>query len=65
MKRFNFPVKTTFAGWCSWHNYQTLAGQFLLICDLANGYIVYDGTANTFAVGTSRDRIQRKRRSTS
>jgi hypothetical protein len=51
IKRFDFPVKTALAGWCSWHNFQTLAGQFLLICDLANGYIVYDGTANTFAVG--------------
>jgi hypothetical protein len=48
---FNFVVKSTIAGWCSWTNYQTLAGSFLLVCDLANGYIVYDGSANTWAVG--------------
>jgi hypothetical protein len=51
VKRFDFAVKSANAGWCTWHNYQTLAGAFLLIADLANGYIVYTGSTNTFAAG--------------
>ena len=52
-KRFDFPSKGTGAGWCSWHNYTNTAGaQYILICDLDNGYIIYDVTANTFTKPT-------------
>jgi hypothetical protein len=46
-----WPIKTDPAGWCSWHAYSTVAGQFLLVCDLVNGYYVYTAATNTWAVG--------------
>lgn len=52
VKRFNFTVKSELAGWCSWHHYATIAGQFLLIADLANGYIVYNAASDSFAAGS-------------
>ena len=51
VKVLDWPVKSPDAGYCSWHNYQTLAGQFLLVCDQANGYYVFNGTLNTWALG--------------
>lgn len=49
VKRQDFTIKTTDAGWCSWHNFTNTAGaQYILICDLVNGYYIYDVTANTF-----------------
>jgi len=50
-KVYDWPAKTTRAGWCSWHYYTTIAGSFLLVCDLENGYVVYDETADTWAPG--------------
>lgn len=53
VKKYNFAVKTGEAGYCSWHNYTNQAGaQFVLICDAANGYIVHNVAANTFAAGS-------------
>jgi hypothetical protein len=51
IKVFNWPVKTEPAGWCSWTAYSTIAGQFILLCDLVNGYHVYTASTNTWAVG--------------
>jgi hypothetical protein len=48
-KVMNWPVKTVNTGWCSWHAYSTLAGQFILLCDLVNGYYIYNGTTDTWA----------------
>jgi hypothetical protein len=52
VKVLNWPVKDDPAGWCSWHHYATTAGQFLLVCDLANGYYVYTASTDTWAVGS-------------
>ena len=46
-----WPNKSTRAGWVSWTNYVTVAGPFLLLCDLQNGYYVYNGTTNTWTPG--------------
>lgn len=51
VKVFDFPAKTAQAGYCSWHFYRTAAGPYLLVADAANGYIVYDGTLNSWAAG--------------
>jgi hypothetical protein len=52
IKRYDFTNKGVDAGWCSWHNFTNTAGaQYILICDILNGYFTYDVTANTFAVG--------------
>jgi hypothetical protein len=51
-KVLNFPVKTDKTGWCSWHHYTTVAGQFILLCDQENGYFVYTAATNTWAVGS-------------
>ena len=45
----NFAVKTDKAGWCSWTHFTTLAGQYVLLCDLANGYYVYTVATNAWA----------------
>lgn len=51
-KVYDFSNKSTDAGWVSWTHFTNLAGtQFILAADQANGYIVYDGGANTWAVG--------------
>jgi hypothetical protein len=48
-KVVDFLDKGVDAGWCSWHNFTNTAGaQFLLVCDLINGYYIYDGAANTW-----------------
>ena len=49
---YEWPAKTTRSGWCSWHYYTTAAGPFLLLCDLENGYTIYDGSADTWEAGT-------------
>lgn len=48
------------AGYVSWHAFATIAGQFLLVCDLVNGYYVYTAATNTWAQGniTSADEVQ-------
>jgi hypothetical protein len=51
-KVLDWPVKAHPAGYCSWHTYATVAGQFLLVCDLVNGYYVYTASTNTWAVGS-------------
>lgn len=51
-KRFDFAVKSSDAGWCSWHSYSNPAGHFLLICDLENGYVIYNAATDSFAAGT-------------
>lgn len=39
------------AGWCSYINYTNVGGdQFILLCDEANGYYIFDGV--TWAAGT-------------
>lgn len=48
-KVFDWPTKDTNTGWCSWHSYTTLAGQFILLCDLTNGYHIYTGSTDTWA----------------
>ena len=40
-----WPSQTDDAGWCSFVNYTNVAGNhYLLVCDEANGYYIYDGT---------------------
>ena len=51
VKKLDWPVKSTRAGWCSWTNYTTLGGYYILLCDLENGYYVYNGTTNVWAQG--------------
>jgi hypothetical protein len=51
-KVLDFPVKDDKAGWCSWHHYTTVAGQFVLLCDQTNGYYVYTASTNTWAQGS-------------
>ena len=52
VKKFDFPIKSGNAGWCSWSHYTTIAGQFIVMCDEANGYHVYTASTNTWAVGS-------------
>jgi hypothetical protein len=51
VKVLDWPSKTDPAGYVSWHAYSTIAGQFLLVCDLQNGYYVYTASTNIWAVG--------------
>ena len=51
-KKFDFPIKSGDAGWCSWHHYTTTAGQFIVMCDKANGFLLYTASTNTWAVGS-------------
>ena len=40
-----WPVQSDNAGWCSYVNYTNAAGDhYLLVCDEANGYWIFDGT---------------------
>ena len=49
-KRVDFPNKDVDAGWCSWHNFTNAGGlQYILICDLINGYYFYDFQLDTFS----------------
>jgi len=46
----DFPNKSPDAGWCSWHNFTNAGGlQYILICDLINGYYFYDFDEDTFS----------------
>ena len=41
-----WPVQSDDAGWCSYVNYTNVAGDhFLLVCDEANGYYIFDGAS--------------------
>lgn len=52
IKRLDFPNKGTDAGWVSWHNFTDKVGpQYILICDLLNGYYTYNVETDTFAAG--------------
>jgi hypothetical protein len=51
VKKLDFPIKSGEAGWASWTHFTTIAGQFILLCDKANGYYVYTAATNTWAVG--------------
>jgi hypothetical protein len=52
VKRLDFPNKGIDAGWVSWHNFTDKLGpQYILICDLLNGYYTYNVETNVFAVG--------------
>jgi len=51
-KVLDFPVKNDKTGWCSWHHYTTVAGQYILLCDQSNGYFVYSGTTNNWTTGS-------------
>jgi hypothetical protein len=51
-KVFNFTIKSALAGWCSWHFYRTVAGTFMLVSDLANGYVIYNGGTDSWAAGS-------------
>lgn len=44
----DWAIKGGVAGWCSWTAYTTIAGKFLLVCDLANGYYIYTEATNTW-----------------
>ena len=45
-----WPVKGGAAGWISYVNYTNVGGDhFLLVCDEANGYYIFDGTTWTLA----------------
>lgn len=44
----DFPVKGTATGWCSWTAFTTAAANFILVCDTANGYYVYNATTNAW-----------------
>ncbi len=48
VKVVDFTVKGGNAGWCSWCNFSNIAGQWLLVCDEANGYYIHDIDANTW-----------------
>jgi hypothetical protein len=52
VKVLDFPVKSGEAGWAQWTNFTTIAGQFILLTDKANGYYVYTASTNTWAAGT-------------
>jgi hypothetical protein len=52
VKKQNFAAKGGQAGFCSWHHFNTAAGQFLLVCDEENGYFVYTASTDTWAAGT-------------
>ena len=44
-KVLDWTNKTDTAGWCEYQNFTNAAGdQFLLVCDEANGYWIFDGT---------------------
>ena len=50
VKRVDWPAKGEEAGWCSWHNFTNISNfQYVLICDLQNGYWVYDFVNDTFS----------------
>ena len=50
VKVVDFPDKDDDAGWCSWHNFTNIGGlQYILICDLINGYYFYDFQLDTFS----------------
>lgn len=50
VKDIDFAIKDVDAGWCSWHNFTNIAGiQYLLVCDLINGYFFYDGSLDTWS----------------
>lgn len=51
VKVYNFTIKDTRAGWCSWTHYTTTAGQFVLVADNSNGYIIYTVGTNSWAAG--------------
>lgn len=54
---------TARAGYCSWHSYTALSGvQYILLCDLVNGYWVFDpnaggGTWTQIAAGAGAGQI--------
>jgi hypothetical protein len=48
VKVVNFAIKTARAGWCSWHHYNITSDQYLLVCDLDNGYYTYAQNTNTW-----------------
>lgn len=52
-KVFDFPIKSGEAGWAQWTTYTTIAGQFILLCDKANGYHVYTASTDTWAAGST------------
>jgi hypothetical protein len=53
VKRLDFLNKGVDAGWCSWHNFTDKLGpQYILICDLLNGYFTYNVETNVFAAGS-------------
>jgi hypothetical protein len=52
VKVFDFPIKSGEAGWAQWTHYTTIAGQFILLTDKANGYIVYTASTDTWAAGS-------------
>lgn len=59
----DFATKGDPAGWCSWTNMTTLAGQFLLVCDMANGYYYYNvgtGVWTKVTYGTGAGQISEK-----
>ena len=56
----DFGSKTVLAGWCVWTNFTNIAGQYVLVCDSANGYFIYDVDADTWsqvAMGVSAGEI--------
>lgn len=51
LKVMDFPTKSNEAGWAQWTHFTTIAGQFILLTDKANGYYVYTASTNTWAAG--------------
>jgi len=50
VKVVDFADKGEDAGWCSWHNFTNTAGaQFIMLCDLINGYYIYDFAIDTWS----------------
>lgn len=40
-----FATDSGLAGWASWTNFTTIAGQNIALCDEENGYFIFDGSA--------------------
>lgn len=45
----DFGIKSTQTGWCSWTAFTTAAANFILVCDLANGYYIYNVGTDTWS----------------
>lgn len=52
VKVLDWPIKSDPAGYCSWHHYATVAGQYLLVCDLVNGYYIYSQSTGSWTQGS-------------